>query len=99
MSDRGVFEAVSSATVLKPGDLVLLTTDERWSPSEMDAFQRGIAAARAEHPEFHVEFLVVSGVESVSVEPGEWRERIEEMWAAHRSREEWAAEALERTDA
>ncbi len=35
-NDRSVFEAISSATLLKPGDRVLLHMERPWSMQEVD---------------------------------------------------------------
>jgi hypothetical protein len=67
--DRTAFEGISSATVLKPGDKVLLTTDKRWSPAEFDALRDMLRKAKEEGPFAGVDFLVVSGIGSVTVVP------------------------------
>ena len=96
VDERIAFEGISSATVLKPGDKVLLTTDKRWSPAQFAEFLETIRKAKEEGPFGGIDFLVVSGIDSVTVEPGVWQERIEEMWQTHRRNEEWAAEQAER---
>jgi len=81
--DRTAFEGVSSATVLKPGDKVLVTLGRPANRAEVDMLS---AHLRERFPE--VDFAIISGAESVTVQPGVWQERIEEMWWAHYHREE-----------
>lgn len=64
-TDRAAFEGIQSATILKPGDRVLLIV-EQWDMEQLD---RARDALSERFPE--VEFTYVKGVEDVVVKPSE----------------------------
>ena len=66
MTDRAAFEGIQSATILKPGDKVLLTVGRGWDRYQMHLAQHEMSQRFPE-----VEFLFVCGVEDVVVKPSE----------------------------
>jgi hypothetical protein len=81
--DRTAFESISSATILKPGDKVLVTLRDWPNPDDIAEYRKRLTERFP-----GVEFTVASGIDQVAVVPGVWQERIEEMWWAHYHREE-----------
>lgn len=49
--DRSVFECIETATMLKPGDRVLITTSAKWSHEQVQRAD-GVMAARFPGVEF-----------------------------------------------
>ena len=66
MSDRAAFEGIQSATILKPGDKVLLVVAQMLSQRQADNLSQRIADRFP-----GIDFAFVSGVEDVVVKPTE----------------------------
>ena len=64
--ERKVFEHIESATVLKPGDRVLLTVD--WGHRDLEVLEEAKSKLAERFP--GVEFTFVTDVESVTIMPG-----------------------------
>lgn len=65
-TDRAAFEGIQSATILRPGDRVLVVVHHVLSRKQADNMTDRLAA---EFPDIH--FAFVSGVEDVLVQPAE----------------------------
>lgn len=63
---RAAFEGIQSATILKPGDRVLLIVEDRWHMQRRDEARRQLSERFPE-----VEFTFINGVEDVVVKPSE----------------------------
>jgi phosphoketolase len=66
MIDRIAFEDITSATILKPGDKVLLVVTGKWTMERIE-YAQGILRER--FPE--AEFTLVSQVDDVIVKPAD----------------------------
>jgi len=67
-TDRSAFEGIQSATILKPGDRVLLVlAAAHWSPAKARTARDGFLAER--FPD--VEFTLAIGIDDVVVKPTE----------------------------
>lgn len=63
---RSVFEGISSATLLKPGDRVLLTVSARWTMHHSHEADRYLSERWPD-----VEFVFLTEIDSVLVKPAE----------------------------
>lgn len=64
MTDRNAFDDIRSATILKPGDNVLIAVDGRWDMAKLDALTRHLTDRFPE-----ARFTVLSDVDQVIVKP------------------------------
>ncbi len=66
LPDRSVFEGISSATLLRPGDRVLLTVSGRWTMQQFDEANKYTGGRWPD-----IEFVFITEVESVVIKPAE----------------------------